>query len=276
VITTFFQKIRKSVLARNSAWTFAGQGTSLVIQALHFVALARLLGSSRYGVFVGATALATMVSQYASMGSGLVFLRYVSPNRSHFAEYWGNVLLCTLTISIVLVLGIQAFGPRLVNRESASILLLVAVGECFCVQLTTCCGQVFQSFEKMRVTASITVLTNLLRLTVAVKFDLFNNAGEGNNSTGLYTKGAPPKTPATTFGGGVNLHSGDTFQVHMTYDGTTLTMTITDMVVTTDTFTISWPINIPATMGGNTAYVGFTAGTGGSTAQQEIITWAFN
>jgi O-antigen/teichoic acid export membrane protein len=168
VITAFIQKIRQSVLARNSAWTFAGQGTSLVIQALYFVALARLLGSSQYGVFVGATALATMVSQYASMGSGLVFLRYVSPNRTQFAEYWGNVLLCTLTISIVLVLGIQALGPHLVNRESASILLLVAIGECLCVQLTTCCGQVFQSFEKMRVTASITVLMNFLRFTVAV------------------------------------------------------------------------------------------------------------
>ena len=168
MITAFFERIRHSVLARNSAWTFAGQGTSLVIQALYFVALARLLGSSQYGVFVGATALASMVSQYASMGSGLVFLRYVSPNRAQFAEYWGNILLYTLAMSIVLVLGIQFVGPHLVNRESASILLLVAIGECFCVQLTTCCGQVFQSFEKMRVTASITVLTNALRLVIAV------------------------------------------------------------------------------------------------------------
>ena len=34
--------------------------------------------------------------------------------------------------------------------------------------------------------------------SVALKFDLYNNAGEGTNSTGLYTNGASPTTPATT------------------------------------------------------------------------------
>ncbi len=58
------------------------------------------------------------------------------------------------------------------------------------------------------------------------------------------------------------------------YNGTTLTMTITD-TVTNATFTTSWAINIPATVGGNTAFVGFTAGTGGQTATQEIITWTY-
>ena len=112
--------------------------------------------------------------------------------------------------------------------------------------------------------------------SVAVKFDLYNNAGEGTNTTGLYTNGASPTTPATTLGGGVNLHSGDTFKVHLNYDGTTLTMTITDTVNTTQTFTTSWPINIPSTVGANTAFVGFTGGVGGSTAIQEIITWSLN
>jgi hypothetical protein len=111
--------------------------------------------------------------------------------------------------------------------------------------------------------------------SVAVKFDLFQNAQEGNNSTGLYTNGATPTIPATTFGNGVNLHSGDVFKVHFTYDGTTLTMTITD-TVTNATFTISWPINIPSTVGGNTAYAGFTGATGGQTATQDIITWTYS
>ena len=112
--------------------------------------------------------------------------------------------------------------------------------------------------------------------SVAVKFDLYNNAGEGTNTTGLYTNGASPTTPATTLGGGLNLHSGDTFKVHLNYDGTTLTMTITDTVNTTQTFTTSWPINIPSTVGANTAFVGFTGGVGGATAIQEIITWSMN
>jgi hypothetical protein len=118
--------------------------------------------------------------------------------------------------------------------------------------------------------------TAAIAKSVAVKFDLYSNIGEGTNSTGLYTNGVSPTLPATTLGGGVNLHSGDVFQVQMVYDGTNLTMTITDVTTPADTFTASFPINIPATVGGPTALVGFTAGTGGQTARQEILNWSYN
>jgi hypothetical protein len=110
--------------------------------------------------------------------------------------------------------------------------------------------------------------------SVAVKFDIYDNAGEGTNSTGVYLNGAYPSVPATTIGGGVNLQSGDVMAVHMTYNGTTLTMTITD-TSTSQTFTTSWPVNIPATVG-STAYVGFTGATGGLTSTEQILTWSYS
>jgi hypothetical protein len=112
--------------------------------------------------------------------------------------------------------------------------------------------------------------------SVAVKFDLFNNSGEGSDSTGLYTNGASPTVPATDMtSSGVILSSGDTMAVHITYNGTTLAMTITDSTVN-KTFTTSWPVNIPQTLGGNTAFVGFTGGTGTRTAIQNIKTWTLS
>ena len=115
-----------------------------------------------------------------------------------------------------------------------------------------------------------------LNRSVAIKFDLYSNSGEGGDSTGLYSDGASPTTPALGLtGSGVNLHSGDIFNVHLSYDGTTLTMTITDASNPSQTFTSGWPINIPALVGGNTALVGFTGGTGGLTATQEILSWTY-
>src|SRR5208283_1995137 len=109
--------------------------------------------------------------------------------------------------------------------------------------------------------------------SAAIKFDLYSNAGEGVDSTGLYTDGASPTVPAVDMTrSGVNLHTTDVFNVQMSYNGTNLTMTITD-ANTNATFTQTWAINIPATVGANVAYVGFTAGTGGDTAIQEIIGW---
>ena len=111
--------------------------------------------------------------------------------------------------------------------------------------------------------------------SVAVKFDLYSNAGEGTDSTGFYTDGAAPTVPAVDMtASGVNLHSGDILHAHITYNGTTLTLTLTD-TVTNASFTTSTAINIPSTVGGNTAYAGFTAGDWSQTATQEILNWTY-
>jgi Chitobiase/beta-hexosaminidase C-terminal domain len=111
--------------------------------------------------------------------------------------------------------------------------------------------------------------------SVAVKFDIFSNAGEGNDSTGVFLNGAVPTTPAVDLtSSGIVLSSGDTISAQLVYNGTTLTLNLTD-TVTNKTFGQAFTVNIPSTVGANTAYVGFTGGTGGSTAIQNIKTWTF-
>ncbi len=113
--------------------------------------------------------------------------------------------------------------------------------------------------------------------SVAVKFDLYNNMGEGPDSTGLYTDGAVPTIPAIDLSKtGIDLHSGHVFDVGMTYDGSTLTVKETD-TSTQATATQSYAIDIPSTVGSGTAYVGFTGGTGGAGAAiQDILTWTYS
>ena len=111
--------------------------------------------------------------------------------------------------------------------------------------------------------------------SVTVKFDLYSNSGEGPNSTGMYLNGAVPTVPALNLTGtGINLHSGDLLNVLLTYDGTTLTEVITDLV--TNAMAIeTYTVNIPAIVGGNTAYAGFTASSGGASAVQQILNWSY-
>ncbi len=111
--------------------------------------------------------------------------------------------------------------------------------------------------------------------SVAIKFDLYNNAGEGTDSTGVYTDGAVPTVPAVDMtASGVVLRSGDSMLAHVTYDGTTLSMNLLDLV-NNKTFTLTKAINIPQVVGANTAYVGFTGGTGGLSAIQKILYWTY-
>ena len=98
--------------------------------------------------------------------------------------------------------------------------------------------------------------------SVAIKFDLYSNAGEGPDSTGLYINGATPTVPAIDLSAtGINLHSGHIFNVQLAYNGTTLTEVIID-TVTLASVTETYTVNIPAVVGGAAAYVGFTGGTG--------------
>lgn len=111
--------------------------------------------------------------------------------------------------------------------------------------------------------------------SVAVKFDLYSNAGEGNDSTGLYSGGASPTVPAIDLSStGINLHSEDPINAHMVYDGTTLTVTLLD-TVTQATATQTYTVSIPALVGANVAYVGFTAATGGLSASEDIDGWTY-
>ena len=111
--------------------------------------------------------------------------------------------------------------------------------------------------------------------SVAIKFDLYSNSGEGTDSTGLYTNGTLPITPAIDMtGSGVVLSNGNTIAGQLVYDGTTLTLNLTD-TVTYKTYSHAFTINIPATVGANSALVGFTGATGGYTSIQNIKTWTF-
>jgi hypothetical protein len=112
--------------------------------------------------------------------------------------------------------------------------------------------------------------------SLAIKFDLYNNEGEGPDSTGLYLNGAVPTVPAINLSTtGINLHSGDIFNVQLAYDGTTLTEVIID-TATLASVTETYPVNIPSVVGANSAYVGFTAGSGGAGAVQDVLNWTYS
>jgi len=163
-----FAKLKQSRLARNAGWMFLGQGLGLIFQTTYFIVLARLLGSREYGIYAGTFALVSMASQYSTIGSGTVFLRYVSPDKSKFPVYWGNILLITCTVSILVSAVLFVTARFILNPLSAALIFPAAVSVCFCTQIAVAAGQVFQAFEQLRVTAMMNLLTNIMRAITAV------------------------------------------------------------------------------------------------------------
>ena len=113
--------------------------------------------------------------------------------------------------------------------------------------------------------------------SLAIKFDLHNNDGEGTDSTGVYTNGASPTVPAIDMSSsGIVLSSGHAFHVHLNLENDpelgseVVTLTLTDLtkykVFTTQSY-LYFPLQ--------TFYAGFTAGTGATPSNIKILNWTW-
>ncbi len=158
----------KSRIARNAGWVLAGQGLGFLLQAAYFIILARLLGAFEYGVYGGAYALSSLFAPYSSLGTGTVFLRYVSGDRSKLGPYWGNLLVVTVIAGSAFTALVYYVGPHLLNPKSAALVLMAALSNCLFAQLTSETARVFQALDNLRTYAALSLLTNLMRTAMAI------------------------------------------------------------------------------------------------------------
>jgi O-antigen/teichoic acid export membrane protein len=163
------KSILKSALARNTGWMFLGNGLRTIVQAGYFIVVARSLGVSNYGAFVGVVALVGILFPFAALGSGNLLVQNVARNQNEFRSSWGKALVTT-TISSALLLVLVLLGSSFALPPSIPLLLVFSVGvsDLFCLNIITISGQAFQAFEQLNWTASLNVGIGAFRLAGAV------------------------------------------------------------------------------------------------------------
>lgn len=160
------KRLREHQVSRNASWILVGQGANFFLQALFFLLLTRLLGVTEYGIFSGAFALISLATPYSALGAGMLFMRYVTADRSQAAVYWGNTLLVTSAVSLFIAIVFFFAGPTITHTQSRLIFFVLAIANCLFGQIIELGSIVFQTFEKMRFTAMLGFLLNLGRLSV--------------------------------------------------------------------------------------------------------------
>ncbi|MGB7720566.1 MAG: BACON domain-containing carbohydrate-binding protein [Bryobacteraceae bacterium] len=132
-----------------------------------------------------------------------------------------------------------------------------------------------------------------------IEFDTYNNTGFGlgnddgnsSNHVSIDTNGNLTNTDLTNvygnqtcvFATGTNsntaagcMSNGDLWTVNISYNGSNLTVTLTDPAKGSSFTAINnYPINLASVLGQNTAYVGFTSGTGAGWENHDIVNWTF-
>jgi len=168
-----FERLRSHAFARNTGWMLFGLGGNALLQGATFILVARLLGVTEYGVFAGASALVNIVAPYSSLGSQMIFMRYVSADRAMAPVYWGNMLAISTCATLVLVAGLALIGGKLLGTSSIWLVVILVVANCLAGQITNNASVVFQTFEQLRHTAWLRSVTNIFRIVAIAGLMIF-------------------------------------------------------------------------------------------------------
>jgi O-antigen/teichoic acid export membrane protein len=158
----------RSTLARNSLWMLAGQLARTLVQAAYFVCLARALGVSGYGAFVGVTALVAILAPYVGWGAGVLLIQGTVRDTSTFRAWWGYAISATIVSGAALVLVVVALS-RVVLPGTIGVGLVCAIGLADLVfnRLVEVSGQAALAFHQLRRTAQLQVLPTFVRMLAA-------------------------------------------------------------------------------------------------------------
>jgi hypothetical protein len=104
--------------------------------------------------------------------------------------------------------------------------------------------------------------------SAAIELNIYNAYTIGTN---FRTNGQTYNYNAT---GAVDIASGNKIRIDLTYDGTLLSQTLTDLT-TLATYSTSYVTDLTSVLHGTTAYVGFTGASGGTSSIQTISDFRF-
>ncbi len=164
-------------LRRNSLWVLSGQAAKLVLQGLYFILIGRALGSQQYGAFIGVASLIAVLAQFATWGSGMLMLRSVSRDRSSFPRAWGNALVMTASLSVIVLALVYGLAHLFFSSQLLLIVPFVALADTVSAKLAELSSQAFQAFHRLRDTAQIVAITSAIRLIAAALLFFHERSG---------------------------------------------------------------------------------------------------
>jgi len=158
----------KASLQKNTAWMLAGRLARVVVQGMYFVLLARSLAVSQYGAFVAVTALAGLLSPFATLGTGNLLVKRVSRSHSSFQQSWGLALSTTVLFGLMLCL-VGAFASHFGLPDSVSLEIVVPIllAELIFARIIDVAGQAYMAFEKLQSAAVLLLSLSVSRLFAA-------------------------------------------------------------------------------------------------------------
>jgi O-antigen/teichoic acid export membrane protein len=157
-------RLKRSSFARDTGHLTLGQGLRLVIQAVYFVLIARILGPSRYGAFAAIVALAGVLTPFSGLGTNNLFVKNVRSGKRSASVCWGNGLAATMVSGSVFVAIVFAIDILFRLRIPLGVIAGICCSDLILMRVTELAMFGFGAIDRMKDNAIQAVVSSALRL----------------------------------------------------------------------------------------------------------------
>ena len=175
-VHSFFFKntgLRQTVL-KNAFWLFSGQTGGRAIRAIIVIYAARILGTAGFGVASYALSLTAFFLIIADMGISSLLTKHAAQNPDERERYFATLFILKCLFIGISFAMIVAIGPYVGKIPEATALLPLAGLVLVFDSLREFAFAMVRAKEKMEYEAALSILTNIITVTLSLFFLSFN------------------------------------------------------------------------------------------------------
>ena len=177
----------RSSLAIDTLWMLLSKLFNVVMQALYFIIVARMLGAKDYGAFISVTALASIIFPFLSLGSEHVLVKYVAIDKTVFNSYWGNSLVLLTVNSTALTILLLIVSPLIFAQNIAlGTIFLILLSDLLFLGILDVGSKALIAVNMVKKTAQLGIFSTCGKLLAALSLTVFFNNPNANTWAYLY------------------------------------------------------------------------------------------
>jgi O-antigen/teichoic acid export membrane protein len=169
-----FSSLFKTNLVRDTSWIFIGRIFRVIVQAIYFIIIARVLGAEQYGSFIAVTALASILFPFIALGSEHVLVKYVAIDKSLFRVYWCNTLFILINHGTILVTILLLLSPLIFSTPiSLTTILIILIADLLCLAILDVCFKALIAVNLVQKSSELGIINSISKLIAAVALAVF-------------------------------------------------------------------------------------------------------
>ncbi|MCK4736429.1 MAG: flippase [Methanophagales archaeon] len=155
-------------IAKNTAALFAAQFVGAILSLVLTIYIARSLGDVIFGKYSFALAFTAIFAVFSDLGYNTLLIREVARDKSQASKYLSNVLcmraLLSFVIFALIVITINVIGYP---ADTKNVIYLFGIYTLI-TSFSAVFKVTFRAFEKMEYEAGITILVNIIRVSLGL------------------------------------------------------------------------------------------------------------